>query len=267
MKEETVNRRRALELLGVLGAVAAGCGGSQDTGTGGAAGSGTTTGPSGSTSSTSTSSTTSASGSCDEIPDETSGPYPDTKDMIDSATYDRSDITEDRTGTPLTLTLTVEDASNSCAPIAGAKVMIWHCDKDGIYSEYSNSTNAGSTSTTYLRGWQVTDANGTVTFKTIYPGWYTPRATHIHIEIYSGSTVKKVTQIGFPDDVNQTVYAQTSLYTKGQNSTTDDSDQVYGNGTQNGTDGGGHEFQIATVTGDTTSGYTASIPVAIKGYS
>ncbi len=106
----------------------------------------------------------------------------------------------------LTLTLTIVDAANACAPIAGAHVEIWCCDAGGVYSEYANSTNEGSTSTTYLRGVQTTDSAGQVTFKCIYPGWYSPRATHIHIQVYNGTTLKKTTQIGFPDATNVTVY-------------------------------------------------------------
>ena len=68
-----------------------------------------------------------------------------------------------------TVTLTVVDAANGCAPIAGAHVEIWHCDADGVYSEYANGMNPGSTSSTYLRGVQTTDASGKVTFTTIYP--------------------------------------------------------------------------------------------------
>jgi protocatechuate 3,4-dioxygenase beta subunit len=188
--------------------------------------------------------------------------------MIGSSTYKRSDIREDRTGTALTLTLTIQDAGNGCAPIAGAKVMIWHCDKDGIYSEYNNNTNAGDVNATYLRGWQETDSEGKVQFTTIYPGWYSPRATHIHVEIYSGTTAKKVTQIGFPDEINAAVYAQADIYKKGQNSTTNATDQVWGDKpVQNGTDYGGHDYQIATITGDNASGYTASIAVAFSNYA
>lgn len=272
-----IDRRRALAMVGAAGSMAVlGCssdGTPAATAAGGAAGSGGTGGSSaggstgtGGTSGASGSTGDAASSSCHEIPDETPGPYPDTKGMISNSSYFRSDIREDRTGTLLTLVLTIVDAGNVCAPISGANVEIWHCDKDGIYSEYASNTNAGSTTTTYLRGVQTTDTSGQVTFTTIYPGWYSPRATHVHIQVFNGTTLKKTTQIGFPDASNQTVYAQTSLYTKGQNSVTNDNDQVFGNATGNGTDGGGHTYQIADLTGDTTSGYAASIAVAMTGY-
>ena len=143
--------------------------------------------------------------------------------------------------------------------------MIWHCDKDGIYSEYSNSTNAGSTTSTYLRGWQVTDSAGQVEFQTIYPGWYIPRATHVHIQVYDtdGATLLKTTQIGFEDSLNEEVYGQSTLYTKGQNATTNDSDQVWGTSQGSGTDGGGYDYQIATTTGDLESGISAAIDIPV----
>jgi len=182
--------------------------------------------------------------------------------MISDGAYLRSDIREDRTGVPLMLTLTFADAGAACAPRANLNVEIWHCDADGIYSEYANNMNAGSTSSTYLRGVQTTDAGGTVTFKTIYPGWYTPRATHIHIQVFDGTKLLKTTQIGFPDAVNDAVYAVTSLYKKGASPTVNDSDQVWGTKAGTGTDGGGHDYQIAQITGTPSAGYVASIQVA-----
>ena len=206
-------------------------------------------------------------GACHEIPDETGGPYPDTDGMISNATYNRKDITEGLAGTPLSLTLQVVDVANGCAPIVGARVIIWHCDANGVYSEYATSMNAdqaqsdiGSATTTYLRGWQVTDASGQVTFTTIYPGWYLPRVTHIHVMVYNPSdltTPVKTTQFAFPDATNATVYGQSSLYPKGQNSTTNATDQVFGSS---------DEYLVASIAGSTTGGYAATLPVGIASY-
>ena len=208
-----------------------------------------------------------AADTCTEIPDETGGPYPDVDGMIFNTKYQRVDITEGLKGTPLTLTLQVVDVSKGCTPVVGARVIIWHCDANGVYSEYANAMNTdtaqndvGSTSTTYLRGWQVTDATGTVKFTTIYPGWYTPRVTHIHVMVYNPSdltTPVKTTQFCFPDATNATVYGQTSLYQKGQYSTTNATDQVFGATT---------ESLLAAVTGSTASGYAASLPVGLATY-
>ncbi|HEY1551558.1 MAG TPA: hypothetical protein VGG28_27210 [Kofleriaceae bacterium] len=214
----------------------------------------------------------SSTDSCATIASETSGPYPDLDNMISNAAYERSSIAEDQTGTALKFTLSILDSGNACAPIAGALVMVWHCNKDGVYSEYSNSMNAGSTTTTFLRGWQTSDANGDVTFTTIYPGWYSPRATHIHVEVYNPSdltTPIKTTQFGFPDDANTAVQSQ-STYKSGQtNTTTNDTDQVFG-GTVTATgdgDGGGDVNQVASVSGDVTAGYTAALDIGLTGYA
>jgi protocatechuate 3,4-dioxygenase beta subunit len=204
---------------------------------------------------------------CREIPDETGGPYPDVDGMIASSTYERSDITEGRAGTPLTLTLQVVDVAKACAAVVGARVIIWHCDANGVYSEYDSSMNSdpaqndvGSTSTTYLRGWQTTDATGSVTFTTIYPGWYTPRVTHIHVMVYDPgdlTTPVKTTQFAFPDATNAAVYAQAMLYPKGQNTTTNATDMVFG---------GSVDGLLAAVTGDATSGYAATLPIGLASY-
>jgi protocatechuate 3,4-dioxygenase beta subunit len=184
-----------------------------------------------------------STGTCVEIPDETGGPYPDADGMISNTTYQRVDITEGLAGTPLTLSLQVLDVSNGCAAVVGARVIIWHCDANGVYSEYANAMNTdtaqndvGSTTTTYLRGWQVTDSTGTVKFTTIYPGWYSPRVTHIHVMVYDPSdltTPVKTTQFAFPDSANATVYAQSATYPKGQNSVTNSTDMVFGGSTEN----------------------------------
>jgi protocatechuate 3,4-dioxygenase beta subunit len=206
-------------------------------------------------------------GECVEIPDETGGPYPDVDGMIANTTYQRVDITEGLTGTPLSLSMQVLDLSNGCAPIVGARVIIWHCDANGVYSEYASTMNSdpaqndvGSTTTTYLRGWQETDGTGTVRFTTIFPGWYTPRVTHIHVMVYDPSnltTPVKTTQFTFADAVITTVYGQATLYPKGQNSTTVATDMVFG---------GNDENLVAAVTGSTSAGYVASIPIGLTSY-
>ena len=200
-----------------------------------------------------------ASGTCTLTATETDGPYP-LYAILTNSILTRRDITEGKTGVPLTLTLTLQDLSNGCTPISGAGIYIWHCDKDGIYSGYANSTNAGSTSTTFLRGVQVTDSNGQVTFTTIYPGWYAGRITHIHVQVYLNDslvqgTAVATTQLAFPVAVTSAVYAS-SLYTKGQNTsvTSFSADNVFSDGT--GT-------EMLTISGDTTSGYAASMTIAI----
>lgn len=200
-----------------------------------------------------------AAGSCVLIPRETEGPFPLLSILSNTAVV-RSDIREDRTGLPLTLKLALQSLSNGCAPLAGAAVYIWHCDKDGLYSGYSQQNNAGQAGRTFLRGVQVSDANGEVVFTTIYPGWYAGRITHIHFQIYLqnnlGTTATATSQLGFPAATTTAVY-NTSLYAgKGQNSsvTSFAQDNVFSDGTA---------YQIATVSGDTASGLVATLNVGI----
>jgi len=197
------------------------------------------------------------SAACAETPEETAGPYPDTMDMVANQAFYRSDVREDRNGITLTLVFTVV-AADACTPISGANVEIWHCDADGVYSEYANTMNAGSTTSTFLRGVQTTDVNGQVTFTTIYPGWYQGRATHVHVQVYNGTVVKKTTQLAFPADVNELVYGGVSpYYTKGQNPTTNEADMVFGDG---------DTLELGTVTGSVDAGYAATLQVAVASY-
>jgi protocatechuate 3,4-dioxygenase beta subunit len=161
--ERKMGRREALAMLGATGAaLAVGCAGESPIGPGtvaSAAESATTTG-------------TATGGACAVTPNETAGPFPSLVDLF------RSDIRENRSRTQLDLALTVVNTAAGCASVSGVNVEIWQCDASGNYSEYGSERGQ-----TYLRGIQTTDANGRVTFTTIYPGWYQGRATHIHIEV------------------------------------------------------------------------------------
>ena len=139
----------------------------------------------------------------------------------------RSDIREDQPGLPLELELQVVNASGGCRPISGALVSIWHCNADGEYSGYLfNDPNqmpdpsaADSTghvpqqdSERWLRGAQVADADGKVTFKTIVPGWYTPRAAHIHVRAFFNDKTTILTQLYFPQAVLNTIQSTHPAY-------------------------------------------------------
>ena len=176
---------------------------------------------------------------CTVSPSETAGPYP-TKSP---ASYVIPDIKSDRTGVQMTMKITVKNVNNSCNALAGALVDVWHCDKDGNYSEYGSLTSVH-----FLRGRQTTDSNGLVSFATIFPGWYPGRAPHIHVHVFtsSGSSLL-VTQIAFPTDVCNTVYTTaTNLYTKGKQDTSNTSDGIFA-------DSIGKE--LATVVGSISAGY------------
>jgi protocatechuate 3,4-dioxygenase beta subunit len=206
-----------------------------------------------SSTSTTTSGSSSSSGTCSVIETETEGPFP-TKSP---ASYVRSDITGDRTGYKLTVKITINNSNNSCNALSGALVDIWHCDSQGNYSEYGGSGMQATNYTTvhFLRGRQTTDSNGLVTFTSIFPGWYSGRATHIHVHVYnsSGSSLK-VTQIAFPEG-SGTALASVAGYTKGMTGYTyNASDNVFSDG---------YALELATVTGNTTDGFVLSISMSV----
>lgn len=214
----------------------------------------TTSSTSGTTSSSGSSSgSSSSSGTCSVIETETEGPYP----THSPASYVRSDITSDRTGYKMTVNITVNNSNNSCNALSGALVDIWHCDAEGNYSEYggSGSQSTNYTSVHFLRGRQTTDANGLVSFTSIFPGWYTGRATHIHVHIYnSAGTSLKVTQIAFPEGTG-TALATVAGYSKGMSGYT-----------YNATDGvfsDGYTLELATITGSKTAGFVLSISMSV----
>jgi protocatechuate 3,4-dioxygenase beta subunit len=135
----------------------------------------------------------------------------------------RANLAEGKKGTPLVLRLRVgllpDEAaklkSGECAALAGAQVDVWHCDAKGIYSGFSQ---LGSNGRNFLRGYQLTDSAGEVTFKTIFPGWYPERTPHIHVKVRfpaSGKTVTEATtQLFFEDAFTDSVYAANSAYAR-----------------------------------------------------
>lgn len=190
--------------------------------------------------------TVEGSASCTVTDTETDGPYP----LYNSrgSAIQRVDITDGKTGLPLDMVITIRNVNDNCNVLANARVDVWHCDKDGYYSGYSNSGYLGTqnnSSLVFCRGLQYTDSNGQVNFKTIYPGWYTGRVTHIHAQVYAGSSLKLTTQIAFPDAINTAVY-NTSLYSAhGQNAMTNANDNIIMDSLDN---------ELATVTANSTTG-------------
>ncbi len=211
------------------------------------------TGSSGATDETSTSS------ECAVTNSETVGPFP-TNDPED---LERVDITGDRTGVALAINLVIRDVNIACAVLQNAIVDIWHCDADGNYSEYGGS---GMQSTNYqnyhfLRGRQISDADGLVKFQSIFPGWYNGRATHIHVHIYSTTgTSLLVTQIAFPEGDDSAVVAVNAAsdygYTKGMSGYTyNANDNVFSDGVAN---------ELATLSGSVSEGYTLDHIINVK---
>jgi protocatechuate 3,4-dioxygenase beta subunit len=264
------SRREVLGLLGGLGATlflaACGSDGSNDAAT--------------STSSPASTTTTAVAGaassgaetiaSCSEIPQETAGPYPgdgtNGPDVLSQNGIVRSDIRSSfgdasglAAGVPLNIDLTIVDAGNGCAPLAGAAVYAWHCDREGRYSMYSQ----GVEDENYLRGVQETGADGGVTFASIFPAAYSGRWPHVHFEVFSsladatgGAEPIAVSQLAFPADVCEAVYATDGYGQSVRNlaQTSLQSDMVFSDG---------WSLQTPTITGDTTSGYAAKLAVGV----
>jgi protocatechuate 3,4-dioxygenase beta subunit len=190
---------------------------------------------------------------CAAIPEETEGPF--VLDLGDDQRMFRSDITEGRDGAPLALTMTLVDVARGCTPLAGARVDLWHCDKDGVYSGFDHP-GSDAEGERFLRGIQVSDATGVVRFTTIYPGWYEGRVTHIHFQVFVDGEVVSTSQLAFPDDVTAAVYESPLYAARGENAgvpTTAD-DMVFGDGA---------DEQWLTMTGNVDDGYVASITVGI----
>jgi protocatechuate 3,4-dioxygenase beta subunit len=219
------------------------------------------------TTTTTTTGTTTATGStngssssnCTVTSSETEGPFP-TKTP---SSLVMKDIRSDRTGVPFTFTITIKNANASCAVLAGALVDVWHCDKDGYYSEYGGTSmqTKDFTSVHFLRGRQVTDTNGQVAFQSIFPGWYQSRATHIHVHIYnSAGKSLLVTQIGFPEASDSAVVlvnaSTANGYTKGMSGYTyNASDNVF-------TDS--QATEIGTVSGSVSAGYALTHTIVVS---
>jgi protocatechuate 3,4-dioxygenase beta subunit len=206
-----LDRRRALTALGTigLGTVIAACAGESSSGsaapasTPSTAPSSTAPGSTGSSNAVTPPDAFEDAASCTASPEMTEGPYYFDVDAI------RSDIREDRDGVPLRLATRVLDAS-TCEPITDAVVDVWHCDAVGSYSGFESASRGGGNArdeSTYLRGAQVTNADGITEFTTVYPGWYRGRTTHIHVKVHLDNSTLLTSQLYFPEDVNDAVYA------------------------------------------------------------
>ncbi|MGW0705990.1 intradiol ring-cleavage dioxygenase [Streptomyces sp. NPDC002643] len=228
-------------------------------------------GTSSSSSSSSSAGTSSSDSSCEVIPQETAGPYPgdgsNGPNILKESGVVRQDITKSfgsasgvAEGIPLTVTLTIVDQSSGCdTPMAGAAVYLWHCDRDGNYSLYSE----GITEENYLRGVQEADDKGQVTFTSIFPACYSGRWPHIHFEVYgslddatAAQNIVATSQLAFPKDICDTVYA-TDGYSQSVNNLAQlslETDNIFSDG---------YDQQLATLEGDTDKGYTATLTVPV----
>jgi protocatechuate 3,4-dioxygenase beta subunit len=265
----TFDRRRLLSFLaaGAGAAILAACN-SDDSATDTTSAS-IGTSSTGATASTSASTAATNATSCAPIPEETAGPYPgdgsNGPDVLAESGVVRRDIRSSigdasgfAEGVPLNVELTATDTAAGCVPLAGAAVYVWHCDREGRYSMYSE----GAEDENYLRGVQETDGDGAVSFPTIFPACYSGRWPHIHFEVYAsvadatgGGEPIATSQLAFPQDVCELVYAtdgyDQSVANLAQVSL--ESDMVFA-------DGSGQ--QLATMAGS-VDGYTATLAVPV----
>ena len=196
----------------------------------------------------------SGSQECEIYPRETRGPFP-TKTPAEMV---KANITADRTGVALLINLIIVTKSNNCRPLSGALVDVWHCDKDGNYSEYGSHPMQRNDfrSSHFLRGRQASDENGRVSFLSIYPGWYQGRAPHIHFEVFdkSGNSLL-VSQLAFPDDVSDKVYSSLHYASRGNADTPNAKDNLFADSLSE---------QIATVTGNLKDGFTMTKTIVVR---
>lgn len=198
---------------------------------------------------------TNSTTACVLIPSETAGPFP--LDLTENSTFFRSDIREGKTGALFKVKMRIIGIGN-CEPMQNVRVNIWHCDKDGLYSGYSQTNNPGQAGLTYLRGYQFTDANGEVEFTTIFPGWYTGRICHIHFQVHVSTSYSAVSQMTFDPATKNALYsANSALYTKGSDPMTLASDNIFSDG---------YTYQLATLTAASSGdGYETYLEVGVQG--
>ena len=258
----TLSRRRTLALLGG-GALAllVGCGSDGDDDA--AASTTSTTGAS--------SGGAAAAGECTTIPEETAGPFPgDGSNGPDALGQDgivrrdiRSSFGSSSTtaeGVPLEIALRLRAGSGRCTALAGAAVYVWHCDRNGGYSLYSEGVEGEN----YLRGVQEADGNGLVRFTSVFPGAYPGRWPHVHFEVYDGldaavggGTPIATSQIALPEDACRAAYAMSGYGASAgeMDRTSLTGDMVFGD------DGGVR--QLGTVTGSADEGFTVELAVPV----
>ena len=205
-----------------------------------------------------------------ELPEETAGPYPgdgsNGTNVLTESGIVRSDITSSfgasttkATGVPLAITMTINDFANGKQPLAGAAVYVWHCDRAGRYSLYSQAV----TGENYLRGVQETDAKGQVRFTSIFPACYDGRWPHIHFEVYpslakatSSSNKIATSQMALTEEASKAVYA-TAGYEQSVSNLSRvslESDNVFGDG---------YDLQVPQITGDPANGYALTFSCAV----
>jgi uncharacterized protein (TIGR03437 family) len=196
---------------------------------------------------------------CVTRPAQTEGPY-----FVDEL-LNRADIRSDPTtntvkeGAPLRLKFNVNRVNgDACSPLPGAQVDIWHCDALGIYAGVgAGMGNPNTLGQKFLRGYQVTDSNGSVEFTTIYPGYYVGRTVHIHykIRLFAGSqkTYEFTSQLYFDDSLTDQVFTLAPYNTKSARGTRNSNDGIYSS------------QALLGLTSDGQGGYVGAFDIGLSG--
>jgi protocatechuate 3,4-dioxygenase beta subunit len=221
-------------------------------------------------------------GNCIRNQEETAGPYPgdgsntvngQVSNVLNEFGVVRSDIRSSfaisanvAQGVPFTLRLKLLNHNNNCVPLTNYAVYLWHCTRDGEYSLYANALQSEN----YLRGVQLADSNGELTFRTIVPGCYPGRYPHFHFEVYPSLAMASLytnkiqtSQIALPSAIVNAVYDNAAGY--GPSATnlvglTIQNDSIFGNNS-----GAQIDAMTATVTGSLTNGYTGTLVIGVPG--
>jgi protocatechuate 3,4-dioxygenase beta subunit len=191
-------------------------------------------------------------------PEQTEGPY-----FVDERLH-RSDIRSDpgtgevKTGMPLALTVVLSRVDHGqCRPVSGAQVDIWHCDAAGIYSDVKDPS-FNTIGRKFLRGYQITDAQGEAKFLTIYPGWYEGRTVHIHLKVRApverNRTYEFTTQMYFEDGVSDRVHGRAPYNTKGVRTARNEDDRIFRRGGE----------QLMLTPSEHADGYAALFAVGLQ---
>ena len=243
---QILNRRDALKVLGIGSAAALLAACAPQLGT-------ETLSPTAVASATQVLTNSTALPMCVVRPELTEGPY-----FVDEM-LNRSDVRSDPSdgsvsdGAPFNLAFNVTQVgANGCTPLSRAQVDIWHCDAYGVYSD-AQDRGFNTVGKKFLRGYQVTDANGLAQFITVYPGWYNGRAVHIHFKIRVNNQ-EFTSQLFFDDTFTDQVYLQEPYAQKGERTLRNDNDNIY--------QSGGNQL-LLNVTPDGT-GYTAAFDIGVQ---
>ncbi len=189
-------------------------------------------------------------GGCSLVPTEIAGPFP--LDLSENEYYFRQDVTEGLPGTQVIQKLRILGLDN-CFPMANVRVNIWCCDLNGDYSGYGELEGL-----TYQRGYQITDENGEVEFRIVFPGWYPGRVVHMHFQVFVSTQYSVVSQYTWPHDAAvQIANESPDLYSQGPDPMTPEVDMSFSDG---------YEHQLATLEWDENEGsYVSFLELTVDG--